>query len=776
MLYCPNPTCQTLNLEGTRICQQCHSPLPYRYLWAAGLTSPAPEAGRLLGDRYLSKGNGIFLDTLPGYPPIASIEELPDSLLAYLRLAGLRLHIPLAYDLIPQEPTSGEPTLLLLEEAALWQPERAISGSEGKPPTVAVLPSIAPLWEKVSGRRQLSWLWQIANLWEPLVREGVGSTLLTPELMRVEGGLLRILELRSDDPDHPATLAHLGQLWQVWQRSAQPEIASFLNTLSSALAEGSISNSVALLEELDEQVTLINRNKPRHIHIATQTDQGPTRSRNEDACYPASGTLQSEVLHSGQPSSPLVVVCDGIGGHQGGDVASNLAIAAVHQKLQNLSVATLSPEAIAYAIDESVALANDRISQRNDDELRQDRQRMGTTLVMGLIKHQELYVGHVGDSRAYWITPWGCHQMTLDDDVASRQMRLGYNFYRQALQHPNAGSLVQALGMSGSNLLHPTVQRLLLDEDSVLLFCSDGLSDGDRVEEYWDTDLLPVLQGQAELSRVSQRLVEIANTLNGHDNVTVAVVHYQVPDAAADRAAITNYMNSAPNDVAIPLAKTPEPVLSAPIPSSTPAATQVVAPTATEVEPAPRRPVPVFLSLLFAAVLVGVLGYLLLPVLRGFGLLASDPQPTPSPEPSPSVTAPSPLAPTAVIQVGRVDTSSPAPLGLFPQPQLGSAEGKAITPGTVLQVIEKPSIEGTPWLRVRVCSVGVEVTNANAPTEAISPTPIPQAGEEGWVQEAELMPRVMPVAPEAIAGSPCAPSPTTPPSPQSPEATPTPLG
>ncbi|MBD1912477.1 MULTISPECIES: protein phosphatase 2C domain-containing protein [unclassified Leptolyngbya] len=775
MLYCPNPTCQTLNLEGTRICQQCHSPLPYRYLWAAGLTSPAPEAGRLLGDRYLSKGNGIFLDTLPGYPPIASIEELPDFLLAYLRLAALRLHIPLAYDLIPQDPTSGNANLLLLEEAALWQPERSVSSSKGNPSTVAVLPAITPLWEKVSGRRQLSWLWQIANLWEPMVREGVGSTLLTPELLRVEGCLLRILELRSDHPDQPATLAHLGQLWQTWQRSAQPDIAAFLNTLSAGLLEGRINSSIALIEELDQQIAIANRGKPRHIHIATQTDQGPTRSRNEDACYPASGTLQSEILQSGQPSSPLAIVCDGIGGHQGGDVASNLAIAAVYQKLQNLPVVTLSPEAIAYAIDESVAIANDRISQRNDDEQRQDRQRMGTTLVMGLIKHQELYVGHVGDSRAYWITPWGCHQITLDDDVASRQMRLGYNFYRQALQHPNAGSLVQALGMSGSSLLHPTVQRLLIDEDSVLLFCSDGLSDGDRVEEYWDTNLLPVLRGQADLVGVSQRLVELANTLNGHDNVTVAVVHYQVPDASADRELITNYMSSTLGDVPIPVAKEPQAVLSAPSPTTTPTATQVVAPTATVVEPAPRRPVPLFLSLVFATVLVGVLAYLLLPILRGAGFLASDPSPTSTPQPSPSSTAPSPLAPSAVIQVGRVNTSNPAPLGLFPQPQLGDAAGKSITPGTVLQVIEKPSIEGTPWLRVQVCSLGSESTAAPPPTEVASLTLVPQLGEEGWVQEAELLPRAMPVATEAIAGSPCGPT-ATPLSPQTPTPTPPPLG
>jgi len=708
-----------------------------------------------VGDRYLSKGQGIFLDTLPGYPPTATIEELPEAWLAYLRLSALRLQVPLVYDLTSLEPNADAPTLLL-EEAALWQPERSVlAGSPHKLPVVAILPAIAPLWEKVSGRRQLAWLWQLANLWEPMLKEGVASTLLTPDFLRVEGCLVRILELRPDNPEQPPTLSQLGSLWQTWRTTAQSDIVPFLDTLSLALVEGSISTAAALLEELDQQIAIANRGKSRHIHIATQTDQGPTRSRNEDACYPASGTLQSEILDSTQSSAPLVVVCDGIGGHQGGDVASNLAIAAVHQKLQNLPIATLSPEAIAQVLDESVAIANDRISQRNDDESRQDRQRMGTTLVMGLIKNHELYMAHVGDSRAYWITPWGCHQVTLDDDVASRQMRLGYNFYRQALQHPNAGSLVQALGMSTSKLLHPTVQRFLVDEDGVFLFCSDGLSDGDRIEEYWDTDLLPVLRGQVDLTRVSQRLVEIANTLNGHDNVTVAVVHCQVQEAASDLALLKEYMASTASDV-----RSPAPLPPEPLPSPTLANPTVLAEKAAPTVAPPRRPLPVLLSLVFAAVLGGILIYLLLPLMRG--LIVQQPDTAPSLTPSPSPADPAttqPLAPGSLIQVGRVETSPSTPLLLAPQPQLDAATAKVIPPGTVLQILEKPPIEGNPWLRVVICAVGSDETTDPSLVSPVA-TPVPaaspiQTGEEGWLVEADLLPRAMPVAPEVIPGSGC---------------------
>jgi protein phosphatase len=112
--------------------------------------------------------------------------------------------------------------------------------------------------------------------------------------------------------------------------------------------------------------------------------------------------------------------------------------------------------------------------------------------------------------------------------VACREVRLGYALYREALQHSGSGSLVQALGMSKSGSLHPTSQRFIVDEDAVFLLTSDGLSDFDRVEECWDTEILPILTGETNIEDVAPRLIEIANTKNGHDNVTIALVHYQV--------------------------------------------------------------------------------------------------------------------------------------------------------------------------------------------------------------------------------------------------------
>jgi protein phosphatase len=230
-------------------------------------------------------------------------------------------------------------------------------------------------------------------------------------------------------------------------------------------------------------------------------------------------------------STALAIVCDGIGGHEGGNVASNLAIETIQQQVQQLTKVPydhIDPSLLLNDLEKAVAMANDKISQRNDSENRQGRQRMGTTLVMALPVAHEMYITHVGDSRAYWITRQGCYQVTLDDDVASREVRLGYAIYRDAVQQSSAGSLVQALGMGPSTSLHPTSTRFMLDEDAVFLLTSDGLSDFDRVEEYWETEILPILAGEANIASVGDRLIEIANTKNGHDNVTIALVHYQV--------------------------------------------------------------------------------------------------------------------------------------------------------------------------------------------------------------------------------------------------------
>ncbi|AFY83503.1 protein phosphatase 2C domain-containing protein [Oscillatoria acuminata] len=547
IIYCPNFTCQSPNPETQKFCQKCGTPLPKRYLWAVGGTGRSSyQPGEILADRYWVKEDKILVDTKPGVLPEMPV-EIPGAIIPYLKLFPLRLHVPQVYGRLPMKGNDPNRDIWLLEETAIYPEGTIVALRKGQPPEAVhaqLMPLLTDCWADASPMRQLNWLWQMAQLWYPFKKEGVAATLLNPGLLRVEGSLLRLLELPRDAKT--PNLSELGQLWLSWAQTAHGAIAPYLEELSQMLTMGDVQTTSQLIELLDRGLSLCGGLYKRTYYIATGTDRGPTRRRNEDACYPPSGTSRATSDTSG-----LAIVCDGIGGHEGGNVASNLAIETLQQHLESLlSENTQSaPDRIMEQIERAVGIANDRIASRNDEEQRQARQRMGTTLVMALTHRHEIYINHIGDSRAYWITSTGCRQVTLDDDVASREVRLGYSLYRDALQQGAAGSLIQALGMSASSVLHPTVQRFILDEDSAFLLCSDGLSDNDRVEQYWETEILPVLSGEFPVLRSVTKLIDIGNFHNGHDNVTVGLVYCKVEpirSAALDSRLLVAQLQSIP--------------------------------------------------------------------------------------------------------------------------------------------------------------------------------------------------------------------------------------
>ncbi len=516
-LYCPK--CQAPNPLTHKFCQQCAAPLPKRFLWVSGNGKTKGNPGEILLERYLVIEQSILLDTKPGLLPQSPELETLQAIRPYLRLFPYRLHIPQIYGVLKlsDEPSSQE--ILLLENPPLF--------SEPESQKVKLYDNLITAWENATAMKQLNWLWQIAHLWQPLASEGVASSLLSPELIRIEGSLVRLLDLSPDNQAVTPSLVDLGKFWQQSLPASKPAITDLINQITEDLIQQKIYSPEQLINVLDQGLSVVGRSQINRVTITTRTDTGPSRQRNEDACYPLTGSTISKPPQS----TALAIVCDGIGGHEGGNVASDLAIRAVQQQVSELTKVPpehLDPATVIADLEKAASAANDKISQQNDRENRQGRQRMGTTLVMGLPIGHEIYIAHVGDSRAYWITRQGCYQVTLDDDVASREVRLGYAIYREAVQQNGAGSLVQALGMSPSSSLHPTAQRFIVDEDSVFLLCSDGLSDFDRVEEYWDTEILPLLTDKVEINDVANKLVEIANTQNGHDNITIALMHCQV--------------------------------------------------------------------------------------------------------------------------------------------------------------------------------------------------------------------------------------------------------
>jgi len=514
-IQCSNPHCVASNKLEAHFCHRCNTPTIKRYLWSDRPAISNEQEHTLINSRYLALSSQIFLDTKPSKPP-ATPEEVPPNIVAYLQLFPCYPHIPQVYGLLDNTDA------WLLDYGSV---PTNISGELSHPQEL--LPQLKSLWSSATAFQQLNWLWQIAKLWKSLSGKKVLSTLLNPDLIRINGQIVQIRQLQFDTEEQPS-LKNLGDLWLEWSKEAHFTVKDVIEQIGVCLQTGKIDDIRGAIAVLDRAINQCRISKKYAYQIYALSDSGPNRSNNEDAAYP----IHPDPNNVPEAENSLAIVCDGVGGHDGGEIASGETINYLRSKISKLSLEEHSPGKILGKLTKYINGSNDIISKRNDTEQRQERQRMGTTLVMALSCAHEMYLAHVGDSRIYWITSNSCHQVTTDDDLASREVRLGYAIYRDSLQYPSAGALIQALGMRDSAALHPNLQRYMIEDDCVFLLCTDGLSDFDRVEQHWKHQILPVLDGKQSLVDAVKSLIDIANRDNGHDNVTVALVHCKVTAAA----------------------------------------------------------------------------------------------------------------------------------------------------------------------------------------------------------------------------------------------------
>jgi protein phosphatase len=140
-------------------------------------------------------------------------------------------------------------------------------------------------------------------------------------------------------------------------------------------------------------------------------------------------------------------------------------------------------------------------------------------------------IAHVGDSRIYRVNrKWGLEQLTVDHEVGQRSIKEGVD-PKLAYARPDAYQLTQALGPHDQGYLKPDITFLDLSEDTLLLLCSDGLSDNELIENNWATYLSPLLSSGANLEEGLHKLIALGNQKNGHDNLTGILVRIKVqPD------------------------------------------------------------------------------------------------------------------------------------------------------------------------------------------------------------------------------------------------------
>lgn len=266
------------------------------------------------------------------------------------------------------------------------------------------------------------------------------------------------------------------------------------------------------------------------LTYAGKTDVGRQRDRNEDDFVTIMQTrsINGKSQISDRSHHGLFVLCDGMGGHDGGEIASAIAINSITEQFRPFWIDTLPGQ---KKINEIICKANQDIFAKNESEQRQSLGRMGTTLVVLAIHDLHVLIAHVGDSRIYKVTNFHqelklepkLEQITRDHEVLNQLIDLGMEI-EVARSRPDAHQLTQALGPNPSDRLEPAIEFLALTEPTLFLLCSDGLCDNDVIEDNWRSHLLPILTKETDLQTGLDNLIELGNNVNGHDNLTAILV------------------------------------------------------------------------------------------------------------------------------------------------------------------------------------------------------------------------------------------------------------
>ena len=234
---------------------------------------------------------------------------------------------------------------------------------------------------------------------------------------------------------------------------------------------------------------------------ALRSHVGAVRDGNEDFV----GAYSPSVI---EDHGPLFVVCDGMGGHAAGEVASRMAVETV---LTTWTTASASPT--QQAIRSAIRSANSAVFAASLDV---ETHGMGTTCTALALSGHEGIIGHVGDSRCYLVHHGQCSQLTADHSRVGEMLRMRLITPEQAVHHPSRSQLTRSLG--GSPGVQVDVVRTPIGRGDVLVLCSDGLWDLVSMQEIAHACAMP------EVAEAAEQLIAWALERGAPDNVTALVV------------------------------------------------------------------------------------------------------------------------------------------------------------------------------------------------------------------------------------------------------------
>ena len=239
------------------------------------------------------------------------------------------------------------------------------------------------------------------------------------------------------------------------------------------------------------------------LEVGALSETGYVRDENQD-----------RMSWSPVPLGQLYIVADGMGGHNGGALAAEIAVQELQRHVSQAPVG----EPVEKVIHAAFKKANETVYEKahSGDPATEG---MGTTAVLLLISGQVANLAHVGDSRAYLYRNGRLAQLTTDHTVVQRMVQAGLLKPEEAADHPDASVLERAIGSKPD--IEVDIRNELLREGDAILLCSDGLSG-----YVTDAQIESVLRSQGTVRETAENLVKLTLEKGGKDNVTVQLVQY----------------------------------------------------------------------------------------------------------------------------------------------------------------------------------------------------------------------------------------------------------
>lgn len=240
------------------------------------------------------------------------------------------------------------------------------------------------------------------------------------------------------------------------------------------------------------------------IKAYAKSDTGKVREMNQDYYY----------ISTSLDEIQLYILADGMGGYNGGEIASSLAVQTSKNYIENnFKDIEKDKESIIQLVGSSIEYANMVVYEKSKEN--PELQGMGTTIEICLIYNNKVYIGHVGDSRIYRIRKNFIRKLTQDHSYVQKLVKEGTITKEQAAHHPQKNMLMKALGCNA--FVEPDVMVKGFLKDDILIMCSDGLSNLVSQETIYE-------MASKNIEQATKDLVDLANDRGGYDNVTVIVI------------------------------------------------------------------------------------------------------------------------------------------------------------------------------------------------------------------------------------------------------------